>query len=174
MKLYPPAMEHRNAFLEMVLDYRRSGESRYQIENIEDPDVFNEYVATKRNDAQGIQLKPGRVPSSTFWMMEEDTIYGVSRLRHFLTDSLLLEAGHIGYDIPPSHRRKGYGTQLLKLTLEKARDMGLEQVLVTCDNDNIGSQRIIINNGGVLENEVEHAGKIVCRYWIDLKGFSSD
>lgn len=174
MELYSPSIEYRDAFLKMARDYQRSGEDRYQIENIEDPDVFHQYVSVKWNESQGIDLKPGRVPSSTFWMMEEDTIYGVSRLRHVLTESLLLEAGHIGYDIPPSHRRKGYGTQLLGLTLGKARVMGLERVLVTCDSDNIGSQRIIINNGGVLENEMEHDGKIVCRYWIDLKGLSSD
>jgi predicted acetyltransferase len=154
----------------MVLDYQRNGEERYQIENIENPSVFESYIGMQLDNSRGINLKPGRVPSSTFWMMDDNVIYGVSRLRHFLNDYLLIEAGHIGYDVPPSHRRKGYGTYLLKLTLEKANLIGLEKVLVCCDNDNIGSQRIILNNGGILENEIEYGGNIVCRYWIDIKG----
>jgi predicted acetyltransferase len=174
MELYSPSIEYRKAFLDMVLDYRRNGEDRYQIENIEEPDVFERYVNTKLESSRGINLKPGRVPDSTFWMMENNVIYGASRLRHFLNEYLLIEAGHIGYDVPPSHRKKGYGTYLLKLTLEKARSIGLERALVTCDNDNIGSQKIILNNGGILENEIEYGGNIVCRYWIDIKGCSSD
>ena len=140
MNLYSPAIEYRKAFLDMMLDYRRSGEDRYQIENVEEPGVFESYVAMKLENARGINLKPGRVPNSTFWMMENNIIYGVSRLRHVLNDYLLLEAGHIGYDVPPSHRRKGYGTYLLRLTLEEAKSLGLERVLVTSDKDNIGSQ----------------------------------
>jgi predicted acetyltransferase len=174
MKLCSPAIDYRKAFLDMALDNRRSGEDRYQIENIEEPDVFESYIAMMLDHSQGRNLKPGRVPNSTFWMMDNNIIYGVSRFRHFLNEYLLAEAGHIGYDVPPSQRRKGYGTYLLKLTLEKAASIGLERVLVTCDSDNIGSQRIILNNGGILENEVEHDGNIVCRYWIDIKGLSSD
>ena len=78
------------------------------------------------------------------------------------------EGGHIGYDIRPSERRKGYGTVLLALTLKKAQELGLHEVLVTCDSDNVDSVRIIEKNGGELIGRAvsEHTGKEVNRYRI--------
>jgi predicted acetyltransferase len=78
--------------------------------------------------------------------------------------------GHVGYAIRPSERLKGYGTRLLALTLDKAREMGLGRVLVTCDTDNFASVRVIEKNGGVLENQVisNRSGKMISRYWIAL------
>ncbi|MHB8934154.1 MAG: GNAT family N-acetyltransferase, partial [Bellilinea sp.] len=94
-----------------------------------------------------------------------------SRLRHRLTPLLEEEGGHIGYDIRPSERGKGYATLLLALTLEKARESGMAGVLVTCDEDNIASARVIEKNKGQLLNTVvsQTSGKQVRRYWIDLK-----
>ena len=176
MKLYLPSVEYRDAFLTMMFDYQRNGEHKYQVEHIEEPGVFENYVSGIQDYAGGFNLKPGRVQQSTFWLMENNIIYGVSKLRHTLTDALYLEFGHIGYDVPPAHRRKGYGTFLLKLTLAEAASIGLERVMVTCDNDNVGSQKIILKNGGVFENEIniEHNGKTVCRYWIDTKGVRNE
>ncbi len=108
---------------------------------------------------------------STYWMVnEKNMIYGVSRLRHTLTKKLELVGGHIGYDVPPSLRRNGYRTILLSLTLGKAKSMGIEKVLVTCDKDNIASVKVIINNGGKLDNEIidETTGNLHQRYWIEL------
>ena len=80
------------------------------------------------------------------------------------------EAGHIGYDIRPSERRKGYGTAILSLTLAKARELGLREVIVTCDSDNVGSLRIIKKNGGrhISTAVSDHTGKQVNRYKIVL------
>ncbi len=80
------------------------------------------------------------------------------------------EGGHIGYDVPPSERMKGYGTILLKHVLLKAKEMGIKKVLITCDADNIGSAKIIENNGGIYENESisTESGKPVSRYWISI------
>jgi len=168
MKLCLPSIEFKDAFIVMMLDYQRNGEHRYQIESIEMNNVFEKYVAGIKERAQGLNLKPGFVQESTFWLMENNTIYGASRLRHSLTERLFMEGGHIGYDIPPSHRRQGYGTLLLKLSLREAKAIGLERVLLTCDNDNIGSRKTILNNGGILENEIEYEGRWKCRYWINL------
>lgn len=101
---------------------------------------------------------------------QEKEILGAVNIRHSLNQDLLFRGGHIGYGIRPSQRRKGYATQMLSLTLEQCRELGLEKVLVTCNKDNIGSAKTIINNNGILENEViEKSGNIVQRYWIDLK-----
>lgn len=74
--------------------------------------------------------------------------------------------GHIGYGIRPSERRKGYATVLLNLALIKARELGIQRALVTCDRDNIGSAKTIMNNGGVLDSEDEVDGTIIQRYWV--------
>lgn len=117
----------------------------------------------------GANPAEGTVPMTTFWLVREDNkILGESRLRHSLTPSLEKEGGHIGYNIRPSERRKRYGTLILALTLEKTFEKGITRVLVTCDNDNIASAKIIQKNGGILENETisDRSGKMISRYWI--------
>ena len=93
-------------------------------------------------------------------------------IRHRLNEGLLRFGGNIGYSVRPCCRRQGYATQMLALALEECRKMQMQEVLVTCNKENIGSAKTIQKNGGVLENEV--AGKengedrITQRYWITL------
>ena len=113
----------------------------------------------------------GKVPDSTFFLLDEDRdrLLGAVNIRHYLNDYLLREGGHIGDGIRPSERRKGYGTELLRLALTECRKLGIERVLVTCDKSNVGSARAIQKNGGVLENEIiNEDGEIEQRYWITL------
>ena len=90
-----------------------------------------------------------------------------------LTDSLLRHGGHIGYGIRYSKWNFGYGTKMLALALKKAKQMGLEKVLITCNDDNIGSAKFIENNGGILQDIIKNVvdGKKIYtkRYWIELK-----
>jgi len=172
IQLLEPTVELGEAFLSMVQEYRAVGEDRYQdIEEIRRGD-FGAFVRHLEDSARGVGLPDGYVPASTFWLVRDGRrVLGCSRLRHRLTQSLLREGGHIGYDIRPSERRKGYGTRILARTLERARDRGLRRVLVTCDTDNVASARIIQNNGGKFESEMisERSGKPVSRYWIELE-----
>jgi predicted acetyltransferase len=117
------------------------------------------------------RLKSGRVPASEFWLSDDDKFIGRLSLRHELNEYLLKMGGHIGYEIRPSKRRQGYGTEILRLGLEKARELGLLKVLVTCDEDNIGSKKIIEHNGGIFENAIEIEGDPVknLRYWIVIQ-----
>lgn len=173
LKLVEPNKKYADAFRAMVSDFQAAGEERYQDVAHLAKDDFGRYVHNLQMMAQGIGLPLGYVPQTTFWLLREEVdILGTSRLRHFLTQDLELEGGHIGYDIRPSERCKGYGTQILALTLEKTGSLGLKRVLVTCDSDNIASARVIQKNGGVLENEVisKYSGKPVSRYWIALAG----
>jgi predicted acetyltransferase len=108
---------------------------------------------------------------TAFWLVKNNQIIlGESRLRHSLTPALEAYGGHIGYVIRLSQRRKGYGTLILKLTLEKARAIGIQRVRVTCDTDNIGSARIIERNGGMLSGySVDPKnGKGTSQYWIEV------
>ena len=129
------------------------------------------YVKRLKDFSQGVGLAEGVVPESTYWLVRDGTAFiGFSRLRHRLVPALEHHGGHVGYAIRPSERRKGYGTRILALTLDKAREMGLERALVTCDTDNVASVRVIEANGGVLENQLisNRSGKRIARYWITL------
>ncbi|HOP10404.1 MAG TPA: GNAT family N-acetyltransferase [Oscillospiraceae bacterium] len=109
------------------------------------------------------------VPATLYFAFDGDKLVGVTQIRHRLNAELLKCNGNIGYHIRPSERRKGYATEMLSLVLKKCRELGLEKVLVSCDNDNFGSAKTILKNGGVLENEVlVDDGAIVQRYWITL------
>lgn len=112
---------------------------------------------------------PNLVPGATYYLINEvSTILGALNLRFRLNDYLLQFGGNIGYGIRPSARKRGYATKMLALSLEYAKENGLDRVLVTCDKSNISSAKTIIRNGGVLENEVLEDGELVQRYWINL------
>lgn len=116
------------------------------------------------------EAKDGMVPDSTFFCLdcERNIIIGAVNIRHYLSDYLFKYGGHIGYGIRPSERSKGYATKMTALALEECKKLGINKVLVVCDKDNIGSKKTIINNGGVLENEIENNGVIEQRYWIQI------
>ncbi|NTW96157.1 MAG: GNAT family N-acetyltransferase [Erysipelotrichaceae bacterium] len=140
---------------------------------------FSPYMI-RRNDyhnfdyyLENLEIKEAtadRVPDSTFFCLDLDRniFVGAINIRHTLNQSLLNTGGHIGDGVRPSERRKGYATNMIKLGLEECRKLGIEKVLITCDKSNIGSAKSIINNGGVLENEVIEDGVVEQRYWITL------
>lgn len=100
----------------------------------------------------------------------DNKVIGTIQIRHKLNESLLKNGGHIGDGVRPSERRKGYATEMIRLALEECKKIGIDRVLMVCYKDNIGSRKSIINNGGVLENELPaEDGKIDQRYWISLK-----
>lgn len=172
LRLEEPAYRYYERFLAMLKDYRQAGEARYDYLDITTKADFKPYVRRLREVAKGIGLRPGWVPQTSFWLVEPGAplIIGTLQLRHWLTPALEREGGHIGYSITPSRRGQGYGTRQLALGLEKARELGLDRVLVTCDTDNIASARVIQKNGGEFQDEVisDTSGKPVSRYWIDL------
>ena len=133
---------------------------------------YSEYFAKTIAFRDGIDIPAHLVTSTTYFLFDdsENKILGAVNIRHRLNDSLLIHGGHIGYGVAPSERRKGYATKMLALALEKCKEMGISKVLITCDKKNTGSAKTIINNGGILENEItEENGNIVQRYWIELK-----
>jgi len=120
--------------------------------------------------AKGRGLAEGYVPETVYWLVDNGEYIGGVRIRHYLTDELLKRGGHIGYSIRPSMRKKGYGTSILRLALPKAKELGIERALLTCDETNIASCRIIEKNGGALENAMPNpeTGINKLRFWIDL------
>lgn len=159
----------------MAADYRRAGESRYQRPDPWTPAAFQLYLRELADREAGIGVPPGGSPVVTRWLVDgAERIAGVSRLRTILTPELENEGGNIGYDVPPSRRRHGFGTVLLRLTLAAARARGMDRVLVTCNTDNAASRTIIERCGGVLASEgtSDEDGRPVLRFWIALPGGS--
>lgn len=167
MALIEPTSDLTAEFRAMAAEWREAGEDKFK-------DAFGDfaqYVKSLQKQRETEGLPADRVPGSTFWLVSAGRrVVGTSRLRHWLVPHLEKEGGHIGYDIRPSERRKGYGTTVLALTLGKARDLGLRSVIVTCDADNLGSVRIIEKNGGrsIGTAVSECTGKEVSRYQITL------
>ena len=168
--LVEPSVTYRDSFIQSVQEFQAEGRQLYYDLNSLTDD-FGVFVQELHDAKDRARLKPGRVPASEFWLIDDDEFIGRLSLRHELNEYLLKMGGHIGYEIRPSKRRQGYGTDILRLGLEKARELGLLRVLVTCDEDNIGSKKIIEHNGGMFENAIEIEGDPVkkLRYWIDIQ-----
>jgi predicted acetyltransferase len=93
------------------------------------------------------------VPSTWLWIVDEaDEVVGRVSIRHRLTDNLLQVGGHIGYAVIPSARRRGHATAALAQSLRIAAGLGIDPALVTCDDTNVASRRVIEKNGGQLED----------------------
>ena len=137
--------------------------------NIDEVDIIQKCKDNRIRE----KLPKGYVPSYDYFFVDDDKFIGILHIRIELTTSLLKFGGNIGYGINPTYWHKGYGTKILELGLEKARELGLSnKVLITCNDDNIGSYKIIEKNGGVLENKIEHEIDneiyLIRRYWIAL------
>ena len=115
-------------------------------------------------------IPEGLVPSTTYLAVREKDNYivGMIDIRHYLNDFLKQFGGNIGYDVRKSERNKGYAKQMLKLTLEKCKDLKMKKVLITCDEDNIASEKVILSAGAKFEDIRSLDGKNKKRFWIDL------
>lgn len=133
-------------------------------------EYFDEMIKRVKEVERGENLG-GYASSSTYWLYDEETnkILGASNLRHYLTEDGIKLWGHIGYGIRPSERRKGYATELLKLTLIEAKKRNIDRVLLGAYTGNIGSWKVMEKCKGKLENIVieEETGLPVKRYWIN-------
>jgi predicted acetyltransferase len=163
-------LRHREAFQRMLEDYAsydpKNGE--FYARRRED---FPAYVQSLDDEEHGLNIRSGWVPCSHRWLLDDmGAIVGIVRVRHNLNNPFLAEEiGHIGYDVPPSFRGRGYGIACLQVGLDTARTLHLERVLVCADTDNPASWRVIEHCGGVLEVErySPHYKKMFRRYWIE-------
>jgi predicted acetyltransferase len=169
--LVAPHKELENSYRSLIEEITALGERPVPFTLSFEYENFDELLAILDANAKGIGIPDNFVANSSFWLVQDDAeIVGVSNLRHSLTPALRIEGGHIGYGIRPSMRRRGFGVQILRHTLSRARSLGLAKVLLTCGKGNIASAKAILSNGGILDSEAFYPprNEVLQRYWIDL------
>jgi len=175
MHLVLPTSKYKTSFLQALDEYlkeksRPSTQDLFLLDKEVLEKDFSTYVNKLLDESHGKHLPVGYVSHTVYWLIDSDEVIGRVDIRHSLTENLMRIGGHIGYDIRPSKRNQGYGKEILKLALPKAKALGLIKVLVTCDETNIASKKIIEANGGAFENSVKQGfGKPKkLRYWITI------
>jgi predicted acetyltransferase len=174
-QLNPPTVRVQLSFVAAMAEFRAEGrgdpsdgsmigsELREFAPRWGEPAGFAAYVDWLRSQVLEDAPRPdGHVPSTTLWWVEDDEYLGRLAIRHRLTPHLREFGGHIGYDVRPTARRRGYATAMLRAALPLAHDLGIESALVTCDFTNLASRKVIEANGGVLE---DRRGETL-RFWV--------
>ena len=167
LKLIEPSPAYLPSYKEAIEEYALHGVTAYPFNDPADCDIFEKF----ENYRYERNLKPNRVGADYYWLVDEEKqrFIGEISVRHRLTEDLRRYGGHIGYGVRVSEWSKGCGTLMLKLALEKAKALGLREILITCDDDNVASARVMEHNGFVLHDKVENQidGKTILtrRYW---------
>jgi predicted acetyltransferase len=154
-ELVDPTPRLRESFLEAVAEFRadRDYPTPWFVTDVDppaltDPAAFAGYVARLLAERTQDGVRSGFVPMTTLWWVDGETVLGRLAIRHRLTPALERAGGHIGYDVRSSARRQGHATAMLSAALPIARTLGITEALITCDDTNVASRRVIERNGG--------------------------
>lgn len=172
VKLVTPSKEHEKEAFEYLEEFEKYDSSNNGTGGLDKYDNYDEWLLKLEKDLDLLNIPDERVPANTYFLIRESDkkIIGMMNLRHILNDFLLEQGGHIGYAIRPTERKKGYGTFMLKLGLERCKELNIKRVLLTCDKINLPSARVIQKSNAILEDEVysEVFSQVIQRYWVKL------
>lgn len=170
--LIRPSDEYADQIVQYRQEFLDSGDSMDgcgSLRQLADPYAF----IKKCKDYESLETLPAdRVLATQFMLVRksDNRLVGMIQVRHYFNDYLEKYAGHIGYSVRPSERRKGYARKMLNMALLFCREVNLEKVLITCIDGNIGSEKTILSNGGVYEYTIHEPNENVDikRFWITL------
>lgn len=170
LRLVRPAEEHLEevrAYREEFLADESTMDGAGPLRRYEDPADWLEAVRRYEDPAT---VPEGKVVATEFLCLRDGRILGMIQVRHRLNEYLEKYAGHIGYSVRPSERRKGVATKMLALALPYCRALGLQRVMICCQPRNEGSRKTILANGGVYARTVHEPDRNVDleQYWIEL------
>ena len=171
IRLIPPTEAYADQIWEYRARFLETKEDEGGCGSLLECDTIEEWLAKTRAMTDPVTCPEDRVPADCYMAIRtsDNRLVGMIDLRHHIDHPILgTWGGHIGYSVHPDERRKGYATRMLQLNLENARKLGLQRVMVTCDDDNIASERTIRKNGGLYEKDVPVDGRMVKRFWIEL------
>lgn len=164
-----PTLKDKDQVLAYKASFLRDGDLLAGTAYLETTDTYEEWLLNCQNNEDPLKLPKGRVQATTLLAFnDDDTLVGIIDIRHTLNDYLLQYAGHIGYSVLKDYRRQGVATAILQQGLDFCRDLGLDRILITCNQNNEASRRTILKHGGIFENEVREGEALVQRYWINL------
>ena len=131
---------------------------------------YQDMLTILEDECVGRNIAAGRVPHTMLYAFLDGKIIGRVSIRHELNDFLLRRGGNIGYSVAESFRRKGFATELMRAGMDYCQTLGLSKILVTCDDENEASWRIIEKFDATLENKFidETENKTIRRYWLAL------
>lgn len=167
MRLVKPAKNYGASWKAALAEFEAEGNQGFWNVNGMPTDI-DTYIQQSEDFAHGVNLPEGWVPCTTLWLIDNGEFVGHVNIRHDLSEHLRKEGGHIGYAVRPSARNRGYGSKILELALAKARQIGIKKALVTCDETNTASRKIIEKNNGKLEDRWTKDGVVKLRFWIEL------
>jgi predicted acetyltransferase len=172
MELQSPSPQYRRSYLEELKEFNREDSLHYnKLDYQEIASHFADYTHTLIEQSQGQSLPAGYVPATELWLIDQGEFIGHVSIRHYLNQNLATHGGHLGYYVRPSKRRLGYGSRLLSLALTVVKSMGITKALLTCDDDNLPSIRIIELHGGQLIDIIPQESRptLLRRYRIPLQ-----
>lgn len=174
LELIFPTKEYKKEVEEYLQEFLDNGENEIAgdggLDRIRD---FDRWLEKVQNDLSVDTIDKDRIPATLYLTIRKSDrkIVGNLQIRHFLNEKLLNDGGHIGDSVRPSERRKGYASWMLNNIKPFCRSIGLDKILVCCLNNNVGSRKTILTNGGIYDGTVynESKNKYLERYWINLK-----
>ena len=176
LRLVKPSVKYKESFIKDFFPFM--GKSRVKYENLKKnfpgnavKKNFPKFLKYIKEQEKGLNLPKGYIPQSVYWLVDGNKMLGWLSLRHYLNTNLRKMGGHIGYEIGPKYRGRGFGNAILKLGLKKARARGIARVFITCDEDNFKSKKVIEHHGGIAIKKFWMPQKKLykLRYWIETK-----
>ena len=151
--LIRPRSEYAGQIIEYRQEFLDAGDSMGGTGPLRRTPNPEEYIRICSEYENPLKVPARLVPATQFLFLRksDNKLVGMIQVRHRFNDYLEKYAGHIGYSVRPSERRKGYAKEMLRITLPFCREIGIDKVLITCIDGNIGSEKTILANGGIYE-----------------------
>lgn len=158
MKLVFPTMEYKEKAMDYIKEFHEYDSEingTGYLDSYLQEESYEAWLQNVRARMDIANLPKDDIPAMTYFYVREadDHIVGMVNIRLALNDFLRKEGGHIGYSIRPTERRKHYATELLKAAADVCNRIGIHEVLVACNRENVASAGVIKNCGGVLKDE---------------------
>jgi len=162
MQLINPSDKYSKSYISYIKEL--GNEERYPFTLDLDFKDFPSYLKQLRDFSDGKNLPKHAVQNTTYWLLDNAQIVGVTNIRHRLNEHIEHCGGHIGLSIRPAFRGKGLGSVLMRLSIEKLTLMGVNKIHIHCHKTNLSSAKIIMNNGGILDSEISENKEVIQRY----------
>ena len=155
-----PIKEYEPKAVAFKQEFIENGETTINgSELLDQMDSYDEWLKSVTDNISPDTVTPAWVVTDTYFAFDEDdNIVGIIDLRHELND-FLKDFGNCGYSVRPFERRKGYATEMLKLILERASQIGMGKIQLSVERSNEPSVKTITKNGGKYERSFNFEGE---------------